>query len=107
MILTGDVSDSGKKLGEKLGITAHTALLPEDKVGIIKQLQAQGKTVLMVGDGVNDAPVLATATVSMAVANGSDLAQVSADAVILSDGLTPVISAIKVAKKPTPLSAKI
>lgn len=99
LILTGDVSDSGKKLGEKLGITAHTALLPEDKVGIIKQLQAQGKTVLMVGDGVNDAPVLATATVSMAVANGSDLAQVSADAVILSDGLTPVISAIKVAKK--------
>lgn len=99
IILTGDVSDSGRLLGERLGIAAYTGLLPEDKVSIIQNLQQQNKTVLMIGDGVNDAPVLATGTVSAAMASGSDLAQVSADSVILSDGLMPVVKAMTVAKK--------
>lgn len=99
IIVTGDPGEAGRVLGDKFGISAHTALLPEDKVAIIQNLQREGNKVLMMGDGVNDAPVLAVADVSVAIANGSDLAQVHADAVMFSDELTAVQSAMTIGHK--------
>ncbi len=99
IMLTGDPSDKARQLGQSLGIESHTGLLPSDKVAHIKQLQAQGAVVLMVGDGVNDAPVLAAADVSLAMAKASDLAQVAADGVLLSEQLTPITDAFATAKK--------
>lgn len=99
IMLTGDPSDKARQLGQSLGIESHTGLLPSDKVAHIKQLQAQGAVVLMVGDGVNDAPVLAAADVSLAMAKASDLAQVAADGVLLSEQLTPITDALATAKK--------
>lgn len=99
IMLTGDPSDKARQLGQSLGIESHTGLLPSDKVAHIKQLQAQGAVVLMVGDGVNDAPVLAAADVSLAMAKASDLAQVAADGILLSEQLTPITDAFATAKK--------
>ncbi len=86
-------------MGDELGIQSHIGLLPEDKVNHIKALQHSGAVVLMVGDGINDAPVLAAADVSVAMATATDLAQVSSDGVLLSEQLTPIDTAIKIAKK--------
>lgn len=99
IMLTGDPSPNAKKLGEQLGLVAHTGLLPEDKLAHIEALQQEGAVVLMVGDGVNDAPVLAGSDVSSAMAGATDLAQVSADSVVLSDTLTPIVDGITIAKK--------
>lgn len=99
IMLTGDPSPNAKKLGDQLGLVAHTGLLPEDKLAHIEALQHKGAVVLMVGDGVNDAPVLAGSDASSAMAGATDLAQVSADSVVLSDTLTPIIDGIKIAKK--------
>lgn len=99
IMLTGDPSQSAYDLGQSLGLISHTGLLPEDKVACIKALQAKGAVVLMVGDGVNDAPVLAAADVSLAMANAADLAQVASDGVLLGDDLKPVYQGIAIAKK--------
>lgn len=99
VIMTGDPSDAGHKLANQLGLDAHIGLLPEDKVAIIQQLQRDGKKVLMIGDGVNDAPVLAAADVSAALASGSDLAQVHADSVVFADEMTVVQEAMRIAYK--------
>lgn len=99
VMLTGDPSESAKQLGQTLSITAMTGLLPEDKVDEIKKRQALGNKVLMVGDGINDAPVLAAADVSVSLATGADLAQVAGDGVLLSDTLMPILKAVDIAQK--------
>ncbi len=99
IMLTGDPSDNAKVLAKTLGMSAYTGLLPEQKVAHIKQLQHDGAKVLMVGDGINDAPVLAAADVSVAMAKASDLAQVFADGVLLGETLTPILKALAIAKK--------
>lgn len=84
-ILSGDQSDHPEKVAQQLGIQ-HTVngAHPEHKLAYIKQLQAQSRKVLMIGDGLNDAPVLAGADVSIAMATGTDLAKVAADAILLN-----------------------
>ena len=72
-------------------------LSPEEKRACVQQLQEQGAVVVMVGDGVNDAPVLAQAHVSVAMASATDLAQVTADSVLLQDDLRPIAAAQKMA----------
>lgn len=100
LMLTGDPNPNAVKLAHKLGIQkAYFGLKPEDKVNYIKQLQQQGETVLMVGDGINDAPVLAAANVSTSIAGAADLAQVSSDSVLLGGRLSVIIQAIELAKK--------
>lgn len=95
-MLTGDPNPNALEVAKQLGIEqAYFGLTPEGKVAHIKDLQAAGHAVLMVGDGINDAPVLSAANVSTAMAGAADLAQVSADSVLLGGRLMPLTQATK------------
>ncbi|MBQ2653193.1 MAG: heavy metal translocating P-type ATPase [Methanobrevibacter sp.] len=93
IMLTGD-SESGAKAGAKaLGITEYRSqVLPEDKSRIVEELKAEGKTVIMVGDGINDSPALAAADVSVSMKNSSDIAREVADISLLSDDLHDLVT---------------
>lgn len=100
LMLTGDPNPNALKVAETLGIDeAYYGLTAEDKVNHIKKLQENGHQVLMVGDGINDAPVLAAANVSTAIAGAADLAQVSSDSVLLGGRLAVIHQAIAVSSK--------
>ena len=95
VMLTGDNENTAKAIAESAGIS-HVIweVLPADKASAILQLQRQGHQVLMVGDGINDAPALATADVGMAIGAGTDIAMESADVVLMTDSLTAVAGAV-------------
>jgi Zn2+/Cd2+-exporting ATPase len=101
IMLTGDNELTAKNVGKKLGITeVYSELLPEDKVRVIQRLKKEYGSVVMVGDGINDAPALATATVGIAMGiAGSDVALETADIVLISDSLDKIISAIKLGRR--------
>lgn len=87
-ILSGDRRNAANALAAQLGIESACAeAAPEDKLAYVENLQRQGKKVLMVGDGINDAPVLAAADVSVAVAGGADVARDGADVVLLNEDM--------------------
>jgi Cu2+-exporting ATPase len=99
-ILSGDRAAAVEPVANALGVTQWQAgLKPADKVRIIDDLKAKGAKVLMVGDGLNDAPSLAAADVSMSPISAADLSQAQADAVFLGESLTPVLSAIGAARR--------
>lgn len=99
VMLTGDNAVTAKAIAEKAGISEVIAdVLPGDKAGAVKALQAQGRRVLMVGDGINDAPALVTADVGMAIGAGTDIAMESADVVLMSGSLTGVANAVRLSK---------
>ncbi len=78
----------------ELGIDeAHGGLRPDDKLHVLQQLHKEGRKVLMLGDGVNDVPVLAAADISVAMGSATDLAKTSADAVLLSNRLDALVQA--------------
>lgn len=91
-LLTGDNEQTAADIGRRTGINAvHARLLPADKATTIQQLQSAGASVMVIGDGVNDAPALATADIGIAMGrHGSDLALDTADAVIIRDELTVI-----------------
>ncbi len=92
-LLTGDSSAQGPLLAEELGIAdVHTGLEPQQKMAQVQRLQEAGAVVSMVGDGLNDAPVLSLADASFAVAGATDLARTQADFVIVGGDLRAVIS---------------
>ena len=93
IMLTGD-SESGAKAGaQALGITEYKSqVLPEDKSRIVKELKENGRTVIMVGDGINDSPALAEADVSVSMKNSSDIAREVADISLLSDNLYDLVT---------------
>ncbi len=98
-MLTGDNRRTGSAIGYKAGIDNVIAdVMPGQKAGHIAALQQKGKHVLMVGDGINDAPALATADVGMAIGAGTDIAMESADVVLMSSSLTGVSAAIQLSK---------
>lgn len=100
VMLTGDPSPQAMIMAEKLGMqSAYNGLSPTDKVNHIQQLQANGAVVLMVGDGINDAPVLAAADVSTSIAGAADLAQVSSDSIILNGQIEAITAAKRIANK--------
>lgn len=101
IMLTGDRHQSANAIAHQLGITqVHAELLPEDKVNLIKQLQAQYQYVAMVGDGINDAPALAAAAVGIAMGvAGSDVALETADVVLMTDSLDKLEQAIKLGRR--------
>ena len=93
IMLTGD-SESGAKSGaDALGITEYRSqVLPEDKSRIVEELKEEGKTVIMVGDGINDSPALAAADVSVSMKHSSDIAREVADISLLSDDLYDLVT---------------
>lgn len=84
VMLTGDNPQSAQVVAKQLGITeVHAGLLPEDKAKLVQQYQADGSHVMMIGDGVNDAPSLARADIGVAIGSGTDVAIDSADIVLV------------------------
>ncbi|MCF6190064.1 MAG: heavy metal translocating P-type ATPase [Cocleimonas sp.] len=99
-LLSGDNPQAVKAVSQALGIeNASAELLPADKLAQVQQYQSQGEVVAMIGDGVNDAPVLAAADVSIAMGSGSQLAQASADMILLSENLSQLPSSIQLSKR--------
>jgi Cd2+/Zn2+-exporting ATPase/Cu+-exporting ATPase len=99
-LLTGDNAFSASELGKQLGIDYRANLLPEDKINAVKEYQAQGHTVVMVGDGINDAPALAQADVGIAMgASGTDIALEAADVALLRDDWNLMPSVFKIARR--------
>lgn len=99
-LLSGDRRNFVAHVARELGIAiACGGARPEDKLAYVRDLQAQGAVVAMTGDGVNDAPVLAGAQVSLALGGGAHLAQASADMIVMSERLDALIAAVRVAHR--------
>ena len=98
-MITGDSFKTAQIISQKIGIDKIFArTMPEQKASIIQQFQKENKIVLMVGDGINDAPALVQADVGIAVGNGTDIAIESADIVLMKDGISDVDSVINLSK---------
>lgn len=99
VMLTGDDKDTAHYIGGKVGVDEVIAeVLPHDKVATIQKFQQDGNVVAMVGDGVNDAPALASADVGIAMATGTDVAIESAGITLLHGDITKLVKAIKLSK---------
>jgi len=101
LMLTGDNIETARAVADQLGIDEfHAELLPDDKVRIVRELEASGERVAFVGDGVNDAPALATATVGLAMgAAGTDVALETADIALMGDDLTRLPFALGLSRR--------
>ncbi len=100
LLLSGDSSPMVGRIAEQLGFDeALGGLTPADKLTHLQRLQADGRRVLMLGDGVNDVPVLAAADISVAMGSATDLAKTSADAVLLSNRLDSLVQAFDVSRR--------
>jgi len=100
VMLTGDNEKTAAAIAKEAGIDSYVAeCLPETKVDYLKQLLIDYKTVAMVGDGINDAPALATATSGIAMGGGTDVALETADIVLMQNDLTRISYAIKLSRK--------
>ncbi|MBD1874230.1 heavy metal translocating P-type ATPase [Nodosilinea sp. FACHB-131] len=101
VMLTGDNARTAQSIAQQIGVDqVHAELLPEDKVDVIRRLQKQYQTVAMVGDGINDAPALAQASVGIAMgAAGSDVALETADVVLMADRLEQLEHAIRLGRR--------
>ncbi len=100
LLLTGDHAASAQRVAQSVAITqVHANLSPEDKLKHVKDLQTRGAVVAMIGDGVNDAPVLAAAQVSIAMGGGTQVARASADMILLSEDLLKLLHGIDTAAK--------
>ncbi|WP_256810874.1 heavy metal translocating P-type ATPase [Pseudomonas siliginis] len=100
LLLSGDSSPMVASVAAELGIDeARGGLRPDDKLQVLQQLHKEGRKVLMLGDGVNDVPVLAAADISVAMGSATDLAKTSADAVLLSNRLDALVQAFTLARR--------
>jgi Cu2+-exporting ATPase len=99
-LLSGDRREVVERVGEALGITKRRGgVSPTEKVARLRELEAQGRHILMVGDGLNDAPALAAAHASMSPASAADISQIQADLVFQGEQLEPVLTALSVGRR--------
>ncbi len=99
VMITGDNENTAKSISKELGINQYFAeVLPDQKAEYVKRFQMEGKNVAMIGDGINDAPALALANVSMAMATGTEIAISTSDITLLGGDLSKVVISFKVAK---------
>jgi Cd2+/Zn2+-exporting ATPase/Cu+-exporting ATPase len=100
ILLTGDSPAVADSVGKRLGVDHISAeLLPEQKLRRVEELIAQGRKVVMIGDGVNDAPALARATVGVAMGSGTDVARESADIVLIGSDLGKFVETLRIARR--------
>ncbi|MET3660350.1 heavy metal translocating P-type ATPase [Aquamicrobium ahrensii] len=97
VMLTGDNARTGNAIAARLGMQARAELLPQNKVEEIRRLAANGK-VVMVGDGINDAPALAAASIGVAIGSGTDVAMETADAALMGSRITDVAGMIALSR---------
>jgi Cd2+/Zn2+-exporting ATPase/Cu+-exporting ATPase len=100
LLLTGDAAAVGSAVGRELGVDeVGSELLPEQKLARVRALRAEGRTVAMVGDGVNDAPALTEASVGIAMGSGTDVARESSRVLLLGDDLMTLVEALRIARR--------
>jgi Cu2+-exporting ATPase len=100
LMLTGDHGGVARRVAENVGISRYVSeVMPDQKVSVVKSLQEQGRRVAVIGDGINDSPALANADVGIAVEGGADVAQETAQVVLLHGGLWKVPLAIEISKE--------
>ena len=99
IMLTGDRKEAAQTTANKVGIqTVYSGVKPDEKAEHIRRLQAEGRTVAMVGDGINDAAALSTANIGIAMGAGSDIALEAADFILLRNDLIDAVSSLQLGK---------
>ncbi len=100
IMLTGDNKETAEKIANELGITEIIAnVLPKEKVEMIKKLKAEGRYVMMCGDGINDSPALANADIGVSVKSGTDIAMDSSDVILTKNDLHSILKLINISEK--------
>ena len=100
VLLTGDTAAIGNEVGRQLRVDqVESELLPQQKLEYVRVLRHEGKTVAMVGDGVNDAPALMEANVGIAMGSGTEVARESANVLLLGNDLLKLVEVLKIARR--------
>lgn len=100
IMLTGDNQKSAKKIGEELKLDeVKASLLPQDKLAVIEELKKNKETVIFVGDGINDSPVLASSNFGIAMGAGTNIASITADGILISNNIGSIPNILKTAKR--------